>query len=247
MSEQKTLLYNLSLFGLTSVLFLSYSVIFARHILNGLSSDVLDELGKLLRPYALRCLSSSQLLLAVWLTALCAAVFHAQAVYTSYQTYVQSRGGSLPPLTIGPFTILPNITRQASTPVLPSASGRFRSIEDDERAYDRLMTATPELEEEDAGYPTDSSIIISPPTPSSEKGAYTSPNSSPNLQTPSADDFFNYRTRQESGETPTRPGALRKISGEWFGRRKSSEDDLERGHEMVGLGMGSLAHNGIRA
>lgn len=49
MSERNTLLYNLSLFGLTSVLFLSYSVIFARHIYNGLSSDLLDELGKLRR------------------------------------------------------------------------------------------------------------------------------------------------------------------------------------------------------
>ena len=49
MSERNTLLYNLSLFGLTSVLFLSYSVIFARHIYNGLSSDLLDELGKFRR------------------------------------------------------------------------------------------------------------------------------------------------------------------------------------------------------
>ncbi|GHJ86024.1 hypothetical protein NliqN6_2426 [Naganishia liquefaciens] len=227
MSERKTLLYNLSLFGLTSVLFVAYSVIFARHIYNGLSSDLLDEL--------------------VWLTALCAAVFHAQAVYASYQTYLQSQGGSLPPLTVGPFTILPNITRQANTPVLPSASGRNWSGESDERAYDRLMTATPDLEEEDAGYPTDSSIIISPPTPSSVRGSNLSPSSSPNLQTPSADEFINHRTRRESGDTPTRPGALRKISGDWFGRRKSSEDDVERGHEMVGLGMGSLVPNSIRA
>jgi hypothetical protein len=168
-------------------------------------------------------------------------------VYASYQNYLQSQGGSMPPLTIGPFTILPNITRQASTPVLPSASGRFRSGELDERAYDRLMTATPDLEEEDAGYPTDSSIIISPPTPVSAKGVYGSPTSSPSLQTPSTDDIYNYRTRREPGETPSRPGQFRKISGEWFGRRKSSEDDLERGHEMVGLGMGSLAQNAIRA
>lgn len=168
-------------------------------------------------------------------------------MYTSYQTYVQSQGGSLPPLTVGPFTILPNITRQASTPILPSASGRTWSGEPDERAYDRLMAATPDLEEEDSGYPTDSSIIISPPTPPSTKGAYISPNSSPNLQTPSADDFLNHRTRRESGDTPSRPRSLRKISGDWFGRRKSSEDDVERGHEMVGLGMGSLVTNGIRA
>lgn len=46
MSERKNFLYNLGLFGFTSLLFVSYSIIFGRHILKGLSSDVWDELGK---------------------------------------------------------------------------------------------------------------------------------------------------------------------------------------------------------
>lgn len=96
------------------------------------------------------------------------------------------------------------------------------------------MAATPDLEEEAPVYPADSSmIIVSPPTPSSPSGEYAYPT----LQTPGSDEPCSTRI-QDTGETPTRPGTFRKISGEWFGRRQVSEDDLERGHEMVGLGMG---------
>lgn len=169
--------------------------------------------------------------LIVWVTTLCATVFHAQAVHTSYQTYLQSQGGGLAPITIGPFTILPTITRHTSTPVLPTAS-RQRSM--DEQEYDRLMTATPDLDEESIYRMDASMIVVSPPTPSSPTGEYAYPT----LHTPGPDGYSSPRIQAEAGETPSRPGAFRKISGEWFGRRPSSEDDVERGKEMVGLGMG---------
>lgn len=173
------------------------------------------------------------------MTTLCATVFHAQAVHTSYQTYLQSQGGRLAPITVGPFTILPTITRHTSTPVLPTAS-RQRSL--DEHVYDRLMTATPELDEESVYRMDTSMIVISPPTPSSPTGDYAYPT----LRTPGSDEFSTPRVQQETRETPTKPGAFRKISGEWFGRRQSSEDDVERGNEMVGLGMGQLNHTTVR-
>jgi hypothetical protein len=96
------------------------------------------------------------------------------------------------------------------------------------------MTATPDLDEESVYRMDASMIVVSPPTPSSPTGDYAYPT----LHTPGPDGYSSPRIQAEAGETPSRPGAFRKISGEWFGRRPSSEDDVERGKEMVGLGMG---------
>ncbi|KAJ9104314.1 hypothetical protein QFC19_003954 [Naganishia cerealis] len=223
MSERKAFLYNLGLFSFTSILFLSYSIIFARHVYKGLSSDIWDEV--------------------VWVTALAATVFYAQAVHTSYQAYIESQGGSMPPLTVGPFTILPSIIGQATTPVLGSAA-TYQRIPNDREVFDRYMTATPDLEEDNNGQSGDNSLVyVSPPTPTSSSSA----SGSPRLQTPGADYFNNHEALTKSEETPSKPSALiRKISGEWFGRRPETPDDLETGNEMHGLGMGSLEPSIVR-
>ncbi|KAJ9123332.1 hypothetical protein QFC22_001531 [Naganishia vaughanmartiniae] len=222
MSERSTFLYNLGLFGFTSVLFLSYSIVFARHVYNGLSSDILDEL--------------------VWITALAATIFYAQAVHASYQTYIESQGGSLPPLTVGPFTILPGIIGPATTPILGSTA-TYQPISTETETFDRYLTATPDLEEEDSGYSGDNSIIVSPPTPTGSESAY----GSPRLQTPGSDFYTSPKVRAYPEGTPSKPSALiRKISGDWFGRRAETADDIERGNEMHGLGMGSLENSRIR-
>lgn len=172
----------------------------------------------------------------VWVTALAATIFYAQAVHASYATYIESQGGSLPPLTVGPFTILPGIIGQATTPVLGSAA-TYQPISTEREPFDRHMTVTPDLEHEDSGYSGDNSIIVSPPTPTGSEIAFESPR----LQTPGVDLYISPKVRSYPEGTPTKPGGLiRKISGDWFGRRAETADDLERGHEMHGLGMGSL-------
>ncbi|KAJ9107378.1 hypothetical protein QFC21_000828 [Naganishia friedmannii] len=219
MSVRSTFLYNLGLFGFTSVLFLSYSIVFVRHVYNGLSSDILDEL------------------------ALAATIFYAQSVHVSYQSYIESRGGSMPPLTIGPFTIPPGIIGQAATPVLGSAAA-YRPISSEDGTFDRYMTATPDLEDTDAGYSGNNSIIVSPPTPTGSEATFESPR----LQTPGSEFYTNPKVRAYPEVTPSKPSALiRKISGDWFGRRAETADDLERGNEMQGLGMGGLecSRNGV--
>ena len=242
MSERSTLLYNLGLFGFTSVLFLSYSIVFARHVYKGLSSDILDELGESHLSYIHQSHSPDQALRLVWVTALAATIFYAQAVHASYSTYIESQGGALPPLTIGPFTILPGIIGQAATPVLGSAA-TYQPISTERETFDRSMTATPELEDEDSGYSGDNSIIVSPPTPTGSEGGFDSPH----LQTPGYELFTSPKVRVHPEGTPSKPSALiRKISGDWFGRRAEAADDLERGNETYGLGMGSVDNPRVR-
>lgn len=212
-SERRNLLFNLVMFTITGLVLVVYTCTFISHILAGLASSLTDEL----------------LLLAM----ICCAGFYGIALNQSYQTYVRTNGSSF---SIGPFTILSTSILPSSATFVAPPTPMSTSQESSQATFERF---SPKMDTPGMMYdvtPRQSfDATVCPPTPDS-----VASNQTPMLVTPHMDALY-YKSAEQ--ETPSRMSAKinrYRLGGLNGGRGKPGFEDVEKGPEMYGLGMGDI-------
>ncbi|KAG7571049.1 hypothetical protein FFLO_01013 [Filobasidium floriforme] len=212
-SERRNLLFNLVMFTITGLVLVVYTCTFISHILAGLASSLTDEL----------------LLLAM----ICCAGFYGIALNQSYQTYVRTNGSSF---SIGPFTILSTSILPSSATFVAPPTPMTTSQESSQATFERF---SPKMDTPGMMYdvtPRQSlDATVCPPTPDS-----VASNQTPMLVTPHMDALY-YKSAEQ--ETPSRMSAKinrYRLGGINGGRGKPGFEDVEKGPEMYGLGMGDI-------
>jgi len=216
-SERRNLLFNLVMFTITGLVLVVYTCTFISHILAGLASSLTDEL----------------LLLAM----ICCAGFYGIALNQSYQTYVRTNGSSF---SIGPFTILSTSILPSSATFVAPPTPMTTSQESSQATFERF---SPKMDTPGMMYdvtPRQSfDATVCPPTPDS-----VASNQTPMLVTPHMDALY-YKSAEQ--ETPSRMSAKinrYRLGGPNGGRGKPGFEDVEKGPEMYGLGMGDIGSDG---
>lgn len=238
-SERRNLLFNLVMFTITGLVLVVYTCTFISHILAGLASSLTDELRESERrlnmpfsfaPTDLTCIC---LIPIVLLAMICCAGFYGIALNQSYQTYVRTNGSSF---SIGPFTILSTSILPSSATFVAPPTPMTTSQESSQATFERF---SPKMDTPGMMYdvtPRQSfDATVCPPTPDS-----VASNQTPMLVTPHMDALY-YKSAEQ--ETPSRMSAKinrYRLGGLNGGRGKPGFEDVEKGPEMYGLGMGDI-------